>query len=93
METKKFRPLYNNHENRACKICGCTEFYLERNERHLGVYCVQCDKWLKWSSQNKTCKLCNFFQKGTRTYKHCVFNEDLHELSDIKVDCDKFHIK
>lgn len=33
-----------------CK-CGCTDMRFENKGPHIGVYCEDCDKWVKWINQ------------------------------------------
>lgn len=35
-----------------CKNCGCEEFYMKEVGPHIGAYCSNCDKWIKWLPRN-----------------------------------------
>lgn len=49
--------IFNTKQNRfyKCERCGSNEFYLEKSDsnkaNHLGAYCCDCRKWLKWVSK------------------------------------------
>lgn len=31
-----------------CSECSCTNFYTKKSGPHIGEYCTQCDKWIRW---------------------------------------------
>ena len=35
-----------------CRRCGCSDTYLAEKGRHIGVYCANCNSWIKWTSKN-----------------------------------------
>lgn len=35
-------------ETWICKNCGGKSFYTKAKGPHMGVYCSNCNKWLKW---------------------------------------------
>lgn len=37
--------------NIKCKKCGCTSGYIRVGDIHTGLYCSQCNNWLKWLSK------------------------------------------
>lgn len=43
MKIKKYR----------CKSCGSQDFFLADNATHIGIYCDECDKWLKWANKDE----------------------------------------
>lgn len=36
-----------------CKKCGGTSGYLKAGDVHTGLYCSQCNSWIKWISKNE----------------------------------------
>jgi hypothetical protein len=41
-----------------CPNCYSTNFYYKTKSIHLGMYCVNCDKWIKWiPKKNKSLSL------------------------------------
>lgn len=36
-----------------CKYCGCEEYYCKKVGPHIGAYCKECGKWIKWLPQHK----------------------------------------
>lgn len=34
-----------------CGKCGCTKFYTETKGSQIGLYCRDCNKWVKWLSK------------------------------------------
>ena len=36
-----------------CKKCGGTNGYLKVGDVHTGLYCSQCNSWIKWISKNE----------------------------------------
>lgn len=34
-----------------CDKCGCTKFYTETKGSQIGLYCRDCNKWVKWLSK------------------------------------------
>ena len=36
-----------------CK-CGSKDFFaMKKDESHVGIYCKNCGKWLKWADKNE----------------------------------------
>lgn len=40
-----------------CKYCGCEEYYCKKVGPHIGAYCSECEKWIKWLPQTELKKI------------------------------------
>lgn len=36
-----------------CKKCGSTSFVMKPKHPHIGMYCAECDMWLKWCNKKE----------------------------------------
>lgn len=83
MKTKR---AYHNRRKLICKTCGNSNFYKEKRKGciHIGVFCTQCQRWLKWDSQRNDCHDCNFG-------KTCKFKPGADDIKDINVRCDRYN--
>lgn len=45
--------LINTSPQLRCKYCGCTKITFNSVATHIGAYCVNCGKWIKWVKQNE----------------------------------------
>lgn len=34
-------------------VCGSKDFFLSKNDLHVGIYCERCGKWFKWADKNE----------------------------------------
>ena len=40
--------------NFVCKKCGCTKYVIDKeNGVHIGMYCSNCNSWIKWISKKE----------------------------------------
>jgi len=47
--------------NFVCKKCGCTKYVIDKeNGVHIGMYCVNCNSWIKWISKKEAQLLENY---------------------------------
>lgn len=37
-----------------CPQCGCTQFVQRPKAMHMGLYCSECGRWIKWVKQSKS---------------------------------------
>lgn len=40
-------------KNYRCKSCGSQDFFLADNAMHIGIYCNECGKWVKWANKDE----------------------------------------
>lgn len=36
-----------------CKRCGSQDFFLAEDAMHVGIYCNECGRWLKWANRDE----------------------------------------
>lgn len=36
-----------------CNKCGCEKFYTKKNGTQTGLYCKECNSWVKWLSKKE----------------------------------------
>lgn len=37
----------------TCKNCGSNEFYIKKDGIHTGLYCKNCNSWIKWANKDE----------------------------------------
>ena len=66
-----------------CDNCNSNKYKLikwelKRNREHIGVYCYECDNWLKFISKDEEvqCVFCGMESKQLRPRKHKLTNRE-----------------
>lgn len=54
-----------------CDKCGCTNFYTEIKGSQIGLYCRDCNKWVKWFSKKD-------YEASKRTGNIVVMSKEEH---------------
>lgn len=69
-----------------CKKCGGTNGYLKAGNVHTGLYCSQCNTWIKWVSKNEISILESDESIGNDVFEEVI---DIETLKKQRDDLDK----
>jgi len=61
-----------------CKYCGSSGYYLKSKGTHVGLYCRDCHKWLKWVGKKE---LSIYKKSGVKIYEDGVVEKGLNHQS------------
>ena len=42
-----------------CPKCGCEKIYAKPNGRRMGIYCIDCGSWIKWTKYSTMIEIYN----------------------------------
>lgn len=57
-EDQKMRIVKDKESFYQCKKCDSSDFWFMKKGEHLGIYCINCGRWLKWADKDEQ----NFYE-------------------------------
>lgn len=61
----------------ACKKCGSLNLRLENKGTAIGLYCNDCNSWIKWVSKKELTQVQNEIEKNTKELNSFKDDKDL----------------